>query len=111
MILAPTPNAAADPEATKAANKLRRENRRAAAGRRRELGPLRKQLKDAEIALGDLSARKATLDRRIADPSTYEGAADVASLLREQAALAVELSAAEARWLAAAQAVEEVDSD
>jgi ATP-binding cassette, subfamily F, member 3 len=110
MILAPA--AAADPETSKAASKLRRENRRAAAGRRRELGPLRKQLKDAERALGTVSARKATLDRRIADPATYAAdSSDVASLLREQAALAAELREAEARWLAAAAAIEEADAE
>ncbi|HVA15377.1 MAG TPA: ABC-F family ATP-binding cassette domain-containing protein [Stellaceae bacterium] len=109
MILAPV--AAADPEASKAASKLRRENRRVAAGRRRELEPLRRQLKDAERAVGDLTARKATLDRRIADPTTYESTGEVALLLREQAALAAELGAAEARWLAAAQAMEEAQAE
>jgi ATP-binding cassette, subfamily F, member 3 len=109
MILAPA--AAADPEATKAANRLRRENRRAAAERRREMEPLRRQLKDAERAVGDLTARKATLDRQIADPATYAGADDVASLLREQAALGAALGEAEARWLAAAEAIEEAQAE
>jgi ATP-binding cassette subfamily F protein 3 len=109
MILAPT--ASGDPEATKAANKQRRENRRAAAGRRRELEPLRRRLKDAERVVGDLNARKTALDQRIADPSTYQGTGDVANLLREQAALAAELGEAEARWLAAAEAIEEADSE
>jgi ATP-binding cassette, subfamily F, member 3 len=105
MILAPT--AAVDPEANKATSKARRDSRRAAAGRRRELEPLRRQLKDAERAVGDLNARKAALDQRIADPSTYQGAGDVANLMREQAALAAALGEAEARWLAAAEAIEE----
>jgi hypothetical protein len=59
-----------------------------------------------------VSARKATLDRRIADPATYAAdSSDVASLLREQAALAAELGEAEARWLAAAAAIEEADGE
>ncbi|HLI21668.1 MAG TPA: ABC-F family ATP-binding cassette domain-containing protein [Stellaceae bacterium] len=108
MVLAP---AAGDSEATKAAGNQRRETRRAAAERRRELEPLRRQLKEAERTVGDLSARKAALDRRIADPGTYERAGDIAGLLREQAALAAALGEAEARWLAAAEAIEEAQSE
>jgi ATP-binding cassette subfamily F protein 3 len=108
MILAPA--AAADPEANKAATKLRRENRRAAAERRREIEPLRRRLKDAERAVADLNTRKAALDRQIADPATYAGG-EVASLLREQAALGAALGEAEARWLAAAQAIEEAQAE
>ncbi|HEY3916193.1 MAG TPA: ABC-F family ATP-binding cassette domain-containing protein [Stellaceae bacterium] len=107
MVLTP---AADETEAAKAAANLRRETRRAAADRRRELEPLRRQLKDAERVVGDLSARKAALDRRIADPATYAGAGDVAGLLRDQAALAAALDEAEARWLAAATAIEEADT-
>jgi ATP-binding cassette subfamily F protein 3 len=108
MILAPA--AAADPEANKAATKLRRENRRAAAERRREIEPLRRRLKDAERAVADLNTRKAALDRQIADPATYAGG-EVASLLREQAALGAALGEAEARWLAAAEAIEEAQAE
>jgi ATP-binding cassette subfamily F protein 3 len=108
MILAPV--AAADPEANRAANKLRRENRRVAADRRRELEPLRRVLKDAERAVGDLTTRKAALDQRIADPTTYQATGDVEGLLREQATLAAALGEAEARWLAAAEAIEEAGS-
>ncbi|HEV8016687.1 MAG TPA: ABC-F family ATP-binding cassette domain-containing protein [Stellaceae bacterium] len=108
LILAPV--AAADPEANKAANKLRRETRRAAAVRRRELEPLRRQLKDAERAVSELTARKAALDQQIADPATYGGGA-VASLLRDQASLGAALGEAEARWLAAAEAIEEAQAE
>ncbi len=109
MVLSPV---ASESEASKqAAANQRRETRRIAAERRRELGPLRKALKDAERAVGDLTARKSALDRRIADPATYAGTADVPGLLREQAALAAALGEAEARWLAAAEAIEEADAE
>ena len=109
MVLSPV---SSESEASKqAAANQRRETRRLAAERRRELGPLRRALKDAERAVGDLSARKSALDQRIADPATYAGAADVPSLLREQAALAAALGEAETRWLAAAEAIEEADAE
>ena len=108
LVLAPTTS---ESEAEKPATNQRRETRRLAAERRRELEPLRRALKEAERAVSDLSARKTALDRRIADPETYAGGADVAGLLREQAALAAALGEAEARWLAAAEAIEEADAE
>jgi ATP-binding cassette subfamily F protein 3 len=108
MVLAPT---ASEAEAGKAVANQRRETRRLAAERRRELEPLRRALKEAERAVTDLTARKTALDQRIADPATYAGAADVSGLLREQAALAAALGEAEARWLAAAEAIEEADAE
>jgi len=108
LVLAPT---ASESEATKAAANQRRETRRLAAERRRELEPLRRALKEAERAVTDIGARKATIDQRIADPATYAGAADVPGLLREQASLAAALGEAEARWLAAAEAIEEADAE
>jgi ATP-binding cassette subfamily F protein 3 len=108
LVLAPT---ASESEATKTAANQRRETRRLAGERRRELEPLRRALKAAERAVSDLSARKAALDQRIADPATYAGAADVAGLLREQASLGAALGEAEARWLAAAEAIEEAGAE
>ena len=110
MILAPT-SSSGDPETNKANSKQRRENRKAAAGRRRELEPLRRQLKDAEKAVADITKRKEALDQRIADPKTYAGTGDVAALMREQATLAETLSAAEIRWLAAAEAIENAEAE
>jgi ATP-binding cassette subfamily F protein 3 len=108
LVLAPT---ASESEATKAAANQRRETRRLAAERRRELEPLRRAVKEAERAVTDLSALKAALDQRIADPATYTGIADVSGLLRKQASLAAALGKAEARWLAAAEAIEEADAE
>ena len=108
LVLAPTTS---ESEATKTAANQRRESRRLAAERRRELEPLRRALKEAERAVSDLGTRKAALDQRIADPATYAGGGDVAGLLREQASLAAALREAEARWLAAAEAIEEADAE
>ena len=85
----------------------KREARRAAAGRRQALGSLRQALRKAEGELAAVTARKAALDRRLADSSTYaEGSATLQNLLREQAATTQALAEAEARWLAAAESVE-----
>jgi ATP-binding cassette subfamily F protein 3 len=108
LVLAPT---ASENEATKTAANQRRETRRLAAERRREIEPLRRALKEAERAVTDLTTRKSALDQRIADPATYAGAADVPGLLREQASLSAALGEAEARWLAAAEAIEEADAE
>jgi ATP-binding cassette, subfamily F, member 3 len=108
MVLAPT---VSENDATKAGANQRRETRRLAAERRKELEPLRRAMKEAERAVADLAKRKTALDQRIADPATYAGAADVSGLLREQATLAASLGDAEARWLAAAEAIEEADAD
>ncbi|HWG78211.1 MAG TPA: ABC-F family ATP-binding cassette domain-containing protein [Stellaceae bacterium] len=88
----------------------KREARRAAAERRQALGPMRQALRKAETELASLSARKAALDQKVADPATYgEGGAALQELLREQAAAAEALAAAEARWLAAAEALERAE--
>ncbi|HET7595225.1 MAG TPA: AAA family ATPase, partial [Stellaceae bacterium] len=88
----------------------KREARRSAAERRQALGPLRRALREAEAELASVSARKSALDRRVADPTTYEGGgAALQELLREQAAATAALAAAEARWLAAAEAIERAE--
>src|SRR5216684_4296468 len=59
-----------------AAVHAKREARRAAAGRRQALGPLRRALRKAEAELAAVTGRKTALDRRVADPGTYaEGGA------------------------------------
>jgi ATP-binding cassette subfamily F protein 3 len=108
LVLAPT---ATEAEASKTVANQRRETRRLAAERRKELEPLRRKLKEAERAVTDLTARKSALDQRIADPATYASGGDASGLLREQAALAATLGEAEARWLAAAEAIEEAGAE
>jgi ATP-binding cassette, subfamily F, member 3 len=105
MVLAPASTQEAGNNATPAA---RREARKAAAERRRELEPLRRKLQAAEREVSDLTARKETLDRRLGDPATYgTQGKELASLMREQASLATALAEAETRWLDVAQAMED----
>ena len=88
----------------------KREARRAAAERRQALGPLRQALRKAETDLASATAQKAALDRRLADPGTYsEGGTALQELLLQQAAAEKALATAEARWLAAAEAMERAE--
>jgi ATP-binding cassette, subfamily F, member 3 len=84
----------------------KRQGRRAAANRRGSLAPLKRALRVAEERLAALTARKAELDRQLADPATYAGDVPLQALLREQADASEALAEAEAQWLAAAEAVE-----
>ncbi len=108
MVLNPAPAAK---EGGKMSAVARRQARRDAADRRRELEPLRRQLRDAEQAVSKLNARKTALEQQLADPTTYRvDGAELAGLLREQAGLNDALGAAEARWLEAAQAIEAAEN-
>jgi len=84
----------------------RKEQRRAAAERRKELEPLRRKARDAERLVETLGRERSAVERALADPGTYGGNGDAASLLQRQAELARRLAAAEANWLAASEAVE-----
>ena len=104
-----TPRAAPE-EQERAAEPAKRDARRAAAERRQALAPLKRALREAEQRLATVAARKATLDRELADPATYAAESrPVADLLRAQAEAAQSLAAAEADWLAAAEAVERAE--
>jgi ATP-binding cassette, subfamily F, member 3 len=107
-LLAERPAEAAGSE--RAASGAKREARRSAAARRQALAPLRRRLSAAEAELAEIARHKAALDGRLADPTTYEAAgAELADLLRAQAEAAQRLAAAEARWLSAAEAVEQAE--
>ena len=84
----------------------RRGERRAAAERRKELAPLRRQVHDAQKLVESLTTEHRTVERRLANPTTYAAAADIPVLVQRQADLARRLSAAEAAWLAAEEALE-----
>jgi ATP-binding cassette subfamily F protein 3 len=84
----------------------RRDERRAAAERRRSLEPLRRRVRDAERRMAALAEEKATLERRLADPAAYEGeAAPTQEWLRRQGELGRLLAAAEEEWLTAEEAL------
>jgi ATP-binding cassette, subfamily F, member 3 len=103
------PRDAAETE-SRAAEPDRREARRVAAERRQALAPLRRALREAEQRLAAIAARKAALDRELADPATYGASGrSVTERLRAQADAAQSLAEAEAAWLAAAEAVERAE--
>ncbi|OYX30917.1 MAG: glycosyl transferase family 1 [Caulobacterales bacterium 32-69-10] len=70
---------------------------------------LRRKLEQAEAALARATAAVADLDRQLADPKLFaRDAAKAAELGRQRAAAQAKLDAAEAEWMAAAEAVEKV---
>jgi ATP-binding cassette subfamily F protein 3 len=93
--------------AAKADKTTRKNARRAAAALRAELAPLRRRVKDTEAAVARLAAEKAALDEKLADASLYDGPTEtVAELTQRQGKLAHDLTAAEAAWLEASDALE-----
>jgi ATP-binding cassette, subfamily F, member 3 len=90
----------------------RRDQRRIAAERRRAEEPLRRRVEEAERALERLGREKSAIDRVVADPGTYaDGGAAVTEALRRQAELQRLLTAAEAEWLAAGEALDAVRNE
>ena len=88
----------------------RRDERRAAAERRRELEPLRKRVREAEARIAALTKELAALETTLADPATYgSDGRGVTDLLRRQGELRGTLATAEREWLAAAEALEDAD--
>lgn len=81
----------------------RKQERRAAAERRKGLEPLRRKAREAERLVETLTAERAAVDRALADPGTYAGSSDIATLMQRQAEITRRLTDAEAEWLAAAE--------
>ncbi|MBI3517695.1 MAG: ABC-F family ATP-binding cassette domain-containing protein [Proteobacteria bacterium] len=72
------------------------------------ISTIRKAARDAEALVAKLTAETQALDRDLADPATYRNGGDrVAKLNRRKAEADRALAAAEARWLALAQQVED----
>ncbi len=103
--------AEAKPKAEARANGRHRESRRdvrrraaeARAGRTR----LVRQIRDAEAGLEAIGAEKAEMERRLADPAVYDGPPGaLRDLLKLQGEIARRLVEAEAKWLAAQEALE-----
>ena len=85
----------------------RKESRRAAAEERARLAPLKKAMDAAEKQVDRLTAQKANLQARLADPALYEGPADtVQALQRDLGTLEKTLAEAEAAWMEALEAYE-----
>jgi ATP-binding cassette, subfamily F, member 3 len=102
---------AAKPARSKGDIVERRGERRAAAERRKELAPLRRQVHDAQKLVESLTTEHRTVERRLADPQTYAGEIDIPVLVQRQAEVARRLAAAEAAWLAAEEALERANDN
>ena len=86
----------------------RRAQRQRQAEERARLAPLRQAAHAAERELERLNKERATLAARLADGATYALAGDeIAALIRREAELKAAIEAAEHRWLAAAEALEQ----
>jgi ATP-binding cassette subfamily F protein 3 len=72
------------------------------------LAPLRKQARDAEARLGRLSAERAMIEAKLADPGMYVPTrkAEMAAANARLAAIRKLAATAEAEWLAAEEALE-----
>jgi ATP-binding cassette subfamily F protein 3 len=86
----------------------RKDDRRERAAARAALAPLRRQAKDAEALLAKLTAERAAIEARLADPDLYANGRvnDVAAANTRLASIRREAEAAESAWLAAAEALE-----
>jgi ATP-binding cassette subfamily F protein 3 len=85
----------------------RRTTRKEAARRREALEPLRRAARQAEQAAARLAAEQRALDTRLAAPDSFGRQGEtVAEALRRRADLARLIEEAEARWLAAEEAIE-----
>jgi ATP-binding cassette subfamily F protein 3 len=89
----------------------RRERKRREAERRRQLTPLKKRLARAEESLAALEGRRDRLQSELADENLYDetNRDRLKTLLAEQADVERDLAAAEAEWLAAADALDSLN--
>jgi len=86
----------------------RKDDRRERAVVRAALAPLRRQAKEAESLLAKLTAERAAIEARLADPASYAAGRvnDIAVANSRLASIRREAETAEAVWLAAAEALE-----
>jgi ATP-binding cassette subfamily F protein 3 len=93
-----------------AAAPSRVDDRRARAEARAALAPLRRRAEAAEQAIARLTAERAAIEARLADPRLYAGAGQPEAIAAQNARLAAiarEIAAAEETWLSASAALEE----
>ncbi len=85
----------------------RKEMRRAAADARAAVAALRKQAKQAEAEIARLNRERDAIEAKLAAPETYDASSEtVTDLNKRHGEIAARLAAAEARWMAAAEALE-----
>jgi ATP-binding cassette subfamily F protein 3 len=89
----------------------RRDRKRREAEQRRQIQPLRQEVRRHEAELERLSSRQAELESRLAEPGMYdENRRDrLKELLTEKAGVDSEIADAEQAWLAAAEALETLE--
>ncbi len=88
----------------------RKDERRERAETRVQTAPLRRQARDAEARIAKLTAERARVEARLADPALYTPGrgAEVVEAQQKLAALSRDLDAAETAWLEAEAALEAV---
>ncbi len=89
----------------------RKEDRKAAAEAREKSAGLRKAVKDSEAEMAKLTERRSAIDRAMFDPSSAApefAKLTMTALMKERADVNDRLAAAEARWLEATEALEQV---
>ncbi|MGE0735503.1 MAG: ABC-F family ATP-binding cassette domain-containing protein [Alphaproteobacteria bacterium] len=92
----------------------RKDQRRMAAEARERNQILRKEVKQAETEMARLSAQRTDIDRALFDPKSYTGAnkdVPVSQLMKTRTEIERKLAAAEARWIAASEALEQADAE
>lgn len=97
-----------DPGAENNSRGDKREDRRAAAARRKQSAELRKTVHSTEQALEKLQVKMQKIQAVLSDPDFYqkESTARIQEIATRQRQLASEIEAAEAAWLNAAEALE-----
>jgi len=89
-----------DRDAERANRDTKAEQRRISAGKRAELKPLQKRIKDAESEVTKLTTALAKIDVALADPQLYaRDPAKASKLSKERADAAAALAVAEEKWL------------
>ncbi len=91
----------------------RKDERRLAAEARERSQSLRREAKEAEAEIQRLTARRSAVDRAMFDPASADPAdkgATMTELMKRRADLEDRLAAAEARWMAAEEAIEQAQA-
>ena len=90
----------------------KKDERRQRAEERAAMSHLRKAVRDAEKALESLTARRATIEAALADPTLYSDTPNRAiTLNREKSDIEQKIAEAEERWLSAHEALESTGAD
>jgi ATP-binding cassette subfamily F protein 3 len=92
----------------------RKDERRQAAAARERTQALRAAIRVAEAEVARLSARRTEIDRIMFDPASYEGPEKnltMTELMKARTDVERKLAVAEARWVAASEALEAAEPD